>query len=132
MNSLWRAGEPLWASRTRIKSGRFMMRYVCRDARQLEAQDMISLRRQISLSDQGKQSRSPQASGCGWNRSGCSNVILGADAVLIARPFVTAVYGGQEEGITAYVNKIGAELKDTMRMCGAFSLDEINSEMIWN
>lgn len=57
---------------------------------------------------------------------------LGADAVLIARPFVTAVYGGQEEGITAYVNKIGAELKDTMHMCGAFSLDEINSEMIWN
>ena len=57
---------------------------------------------------------------------------LGADAVLIARPFVTAVYGGQEEGITAYVNKIGAELKDTMRMCGASSLDEISSDMIWN
>ena len=56
---------------------------------------------------------------------------LGADAVLIARPFVTAVYGGQEDGISAYVDKIGAELKDTMRMCGAFSLDEINSDMIW-
>lgn len=57
---------------------------------------------------------------------------LGADAVLIARPFVTAVYGGQEEGVTAYVNKIGAELKDTMRMCGAFSLGEISSGMIWD
>ena len=57
---------------------------------------------------------------------------LGADAVLIARPFVTAVYGGQEEGITAYVNKIGAELKDTMRMCGAFSLGEISNDMIWD
>lgn len=57
---------------------------------------------------------------------------LGADAVLIARPFVTAVYGGQEEGIAAYVNKIGAELKDTMQMCGAFSLSEISSDMIWN
>lgn len=57
---------------------------------------------------------------------------LGADAVLIARPFVTAVYGGQEEGIAAYVNKIGAELKDTMRMCGAFSLGEISSGMIWD
>ena len=56
---------------------------------------------------------------------------LGADGVLIARPFVTAVYGGQEEGVAAYVQKIGAELKDTMAMCGAFTLDEINDEMIW-
>lgn len=56
---------------------------------------------------------------------------LGADAVLIARPFVTAVYGGQEDGITAYVDKIGSELEDTMQMCGAFSLNEIRSDMIW-
>ncbi len=56
---------------------------------------------------------------------------LGADAVLIARPFVTAVYGGQEEGVAAYVDKIGAELRDTMMMCGASSVDEITDEMIW-
>lgn len=56
---------------------------------------------------------------------------LGADAVLIARPFVTAAYGGQEEGIAAYIQKIGAELKDTMAMCGAFSLPEIQNDMIW-
>lgn len=56
---------------------------------------------------------------------------LGADAVLIARPFVTAVYGGQEEGVTAYVKKIAGELEDTMRMCGAYSLKEITSDMIW-
>lgn len=56
---------------------------------------------------------------------------LGADAVLIARPFVTAVYGGGEDGVSAYVDKIGSELKDTMRMCGAFSIDEITSDMIW-
>ena len=43
---------------------------------------------------------------------------LGADAVIIARPFVTAVYGGAQEGVEAYVNKIGSELKDTMAMCG--------------
>ncbi len=36
---------------------------------------------------------------------------LGADAVIIARPFVTAVYGGAQEGVEAYVNKIGSELK---------------------
>lgn len=56
---------------------------------------------------------------------------LGADGVLIARPFVTVTYGGQEEGISAYVDKLGAELKDTMRMCGAFSLNEISEDMIW-
>lgn len=57
---------------------------------------------------------------------------IGADAVLIARPFVTAVYGGQEEGVAAYADKIGAELIDTMKMCGAFSIDEITRDMIWN
>ena len=32
---------------------------------------------------------------------------LGADAVIIARPFVTAVYGGAEEGVKAYIEKLG-------------------------
>lgn len=55
---------------------------------------------------------------------------LGADAVLIARPFVTAVYGGAEEGVEAYINKIAGELADTMAMCGAFSLKEITRDMV--
>lgn len=56
---------------------------------------------------------------------------MGADAVLAARPFVTAVYGGAKEGVEALVEKFGAELTDTMKMCGAFSIEEISSEMIW-
>lgn len=56
---------------------------------------------------------------------------MGADAVVIARPFVTAVYGGEEEGVQAYVNKIADELKDTMAMCGVHSLSEINEDCIW-
>ena len=56
---------------------------------------------------------------------------MGADAVLIARPFVTAVYGGREEAVSAYVDKVGAELKDTMKMCGAFTLDDISGDMLW-
>lgn len=56
---------------------------------------------------------------------------LGADAVLAARPFVTAVYGGAEEGVAALAEKFGAELIDTMKMCGAFSIEEISPEMIW-
>jgi isopentenyl diphosphate isomerase/L-lactate dehydrogenase-like FMN-dependent dehydrogenase len=55
---------------------------------------------------------------------------LGADGVLICRPFVTAVYGGGAEGVQCYVDKIGAELADTMTMCGAATLEEITKEMI--
>ncbi|MDD3368626.1 MAG: alpha-hydroxy-acid oxidizing protein [Lachnospiraceae bacterium] len=55
---------------------------------------------------------------------------LGADAVLIARPFVTMVYGGGAEGVKIYADKLKAELSDTMAMCGAHSLKEINKSMV--
>ena len=55
---------------------------------------------------------------------------MGADAVVIARPYVTAVYGGADEGVRIYTEKIGAELTDTMKMCGAASLKDINESMI--
>jgi 4-hydroxymandelate oxidase len=54
---------------------------------------------------------------------------LGADGVLICRPFVTAVYGGEKEGVKIYIEKLAEELKDTMAMCGAFSLSEITKDM---
>ena len=56
---------------------------------------------------------------------------LGADGVIICRPFVTAAYGGGEEGVQMYINKIASELKDTMSMCGADSLEEITKDMIF-
>jgi isopentenyl diphosphate isomerase/L-lactate dehydrogenase-like FMN-dependent dehydrogenase len=56
---------------------------------------------------------------------------LGADAVIIARPFVNMVYGGGAEGIQVYVDKLKAELADTMAMCGAHSLADINRSMIY-
>ena len=55
---------------------------------------------------------------------------LGADGVIIARPFVTAVYGGAEEGVEAYIQKIGSELKDTMEMCGVSTLAEITRDCV--
>ena len=55
---------------------------------------------------------------------------MGADAVVIARPYVTAVYGGADEGVKLYTQKIGAELADTMKMCGAASLSDICSSNI--
>ena len=56
---------------------------------------------------------------------------LGADAVIIARPFVTAVYGGAEEGVKSYIEKLGTELEDTMKMCGVTSLEEIDRDCVW-
>jgi len=57
-------------------------------------------------------------------------IAMGADGVIICRPFVAAVYGGAEEGVAAYIAKLGGELEDTMSMCGAFSLAEITPEMV--
>lgn len=55
---------------------------------------------------------------------------LGADGVVIARPFVTAVYGGEHDGVRSYIEKIGAELEDTMKMCGVSSLSEITRDCV--
>lgn len=56
---------------------------------------------------------------------------IGADGVLIARPFVNALYGGKEEDIKIYLDKITSELEDCMKMTGASSLKDINREMIF-
>ena len=56
---------------------------------------------------------------------------LGADAVLIGRPFVNMVYGGGAEGVQVYVDKLKAELADTMAMCGAHCLADIRRSMIF-
>ena len=56
---------------------------------------------------------------------------LGADAVLIGRPFVPAVYGGEAEGAKLLFAKLKAELVDTMTMCGAHTLAEITREKVY-
>ena len=56
---------------------------------------------------------------------------LGADAVLIGRPFVNMVYGGGAEGVQTYVDKLKAELADTMAMCGAHALKDIRRSMLF-
>lgn len=56
---------------------------------------------------------------------------MGADGVLLGRPFVTAVYGGAAEGVQCYIDKIGRELEDTMRMCGANTISDISRDMIF-
>lgn len=55
---------------------------------------------------------------------------LGADAVLIGRPYVIAAHGGKEEGIKIYTEKILSELKDIMLMTGCTKLADINMDKI--
>ena len=55
---------------------------------------------------------------------------LGADGVLIARPFVNMIYGAQEEGVKALVDQLEQELIDTMEICGASTIQEITRDMI--
>ena len=61
----------------------------------------------------------------------CKALALGADACVLARPYVTAVYGGGAEGVRVYTDKLKGELADTMAMCGVHSLAEISREMIF-
>ncbi len=55
---------------------------------------------------------------------------VGADAVMICRPFLISYYGGRTEGIISYIEKLRAELKDTMYMCGARKISDIDRTMI--
>ncbi len=50
--------------------------------------------------------------------------------LIIARPFVTAVFGGGEEGVKVYVEKLKSELEDTMAMTGAMKIADITKDMV--
>ena len=55
---------------------------------------------------------------------------VGADAVLMARPFVNAIYQGGEQAAIEMVAKFATELKDAMSMCGAKRIKDIDKSMI--
>ena len=55
---------------------------------------------------------------------------LGADAVLIGRPILPMIYTAGEEGFKVYMDKIVAELKSTMTMCGAATLRDITRDKV--
>lgn len=55
---------------------------------------------------------------------------LGADAVLIGRPYVIAAYGGGAEGVRLYTEKLKAELKDAMTMTNCAVIADITRDKI--
>lgn len=55
---------------------------------------------------------------------------LGADAVLICRPFAVAWFGGGAEGVKTYIEKLRSEFIDAMYMVGARKLEDLNPDMV--
>lgn len=56
---------------------------------------------------------------------------LGADAVLIGRPFVTASFGGKREGVNTYVDGLKGELKSAMVLTGCKDVASISKRIIF-
>lgn len=56
---------------------------------------------------------------------------LGADGILIGRPFVTASFGGQREGVKAYIESLESELKSAMVLTGCRSINDITDRIIY-
>ena len=57
-------------------------------------------------------------------------IALGADAVMICRPFLIGYYGGGAEGIRVYIRKLREEFSDAMYMCGARKVSDICAAML--
>lgn len=58
-------------------------------------------------------------------------IALGADAVLIGRPFVTASFGGEREGVKLYIDSLKQDLKSAMVLTGCNSIKEISDRIIY-
>ncbi|HEY8805124.1 MAG TPA: alpha-hydroxy-acid oxidizing protein [Clostridium sp.] len=58
-------------------------------------------------------------------------IALGADAVLIGRPFVAASFGGKAEGVKTYIDFLKSELKSAMVLTGCKSIKNINDRILY-
>ena len=56
---------------------------------------------------------------------------LGADAVLIGRPLITAAYGGGAEGVALAITKMTNELKQAMTLTGCATLSDITLDVLY-
>lgn len=55
---------------------------------------------------------------------------LGADAVLIGRPFMVAVLGDKAEGVTLTLNTLAEDLKKALMLTGCASLKEVGQHIV--
>lgn len=56
---------------------------------------------------------------------------LGADAVLIGRPFSIAAMGGLQDGVTAYLDQLAGELRSAMVLTGTAEASRVDPEIIY-
>lgn len=57
---------------------------------------------------------------------------LGADAVMIGRPFSVAAVGGLQKGVETYIDKIKAELIQAMVLTGTASAGSVSDSILFN
>jgi len=55
---------------------------------------------------------------------------LGADYVLIGRPYAIAAYGGGADGVALYTRKLQAELSEIMEMTGCAAIQDITPDKV--
>lgn len=56
---------------------------------------------------------------------------LGADAVMIGRPFSVAAVGGLQKGVETYIDKIKAELIQAMVLTGTASATSVSDSILF-
>lgn len=56
---------------------------------------------------------------------------LGADAVLIGRPFAIAACGGEEKGVVSYIQSLRMEFTQAMLMTGCESIADIDESILY-
>lgn len=56
---------------------------------------------------------------------------LGADGVMIGRPFSIAAVGGLQQGVEKYIDKIKEELEQSMVMTGTASLSKVKKSILF-
>lgn len=56
---------------------------------------------------------------------------LGADAVLIGRPLIIGVFGGNRDGVALFLNKIKGELIQAMLLTGTSDVKNVSSDILW-
>jgi len=58
-------------------------------------------------------------------------IALGADAVMIGRPFSVAAMGGLQEGVCAYIDKIKSELEQAMVLTGVSDISKADRSILY-
>lgn len=57
-------------------------------------------------------------------------VALGADAVMIGRPFSVAAVGGLQKGVELYIDKIRTELEQAMVLTGVAKIGDVTRKIL--